>query len=276
VIRRTIQALFIITRICCTSTFAQDKAAHDRLLAARALYYTPVARGLKSFHCEARIDWKALLTRIGGTEIPDDNPVVKYLNAIHLSVEDQLNGKGALEWTETGVPPEGQEAGVRQMRDGFQTMMTGFFQTWNGYMNGSMVPLPDSKVTVTTAEAGVHLSGTSGSTRFDEDFDKNMLLTQALVVNPEIKVLATPTYVNTPEGLLISAVTSQINQPPSAPPAETTIRIQYAKVGAFQLPSNVILDTRNVGVFEVSFNSCQVSVSEVAPKPTAEKSGQIN
>jgi hypothetical protein len=94
--------------------------------------------------------------------------------------------------------------------------------------------------------------------------------------NPEIKVLATPTYVNTPERLVISVVTSQVNQPPSAPPAETTTRIQYAKVGAFQLPSNVILDTSNVGVFEVGFNSCQVSVSEGASKPTAEKSGQIN
>ena len=267
--------LFLIACICCTSIFAQDKAARDRLLAAHAQYYTPTASGLKSFHCEATIDWKAMLTRFSGTDIPDDNPFLKYLKTVHLSVADQLNGKGSMEWTETGVPPEGKEENAKQMRDGLQTAMAGFFQTWNAYMNGSMVPFPDSTVTVTTAGAGVHLSGAPGDSRIDEDFDKNMLLTQVLVISPEFRVLAIPTYVNTADGLVVSAVTSQINQPPSAPQTEVTFRMEYAKVDSFQMPSNVVLDIKNVGVIEVGFNACQVSVDEVARKPTAEKSDQI-
>jgi hypothetical protein len=91
-----------------------------------------------------------------------------------------------------------------------------------------------------------------------------------------MRVLATPSYVNTTDGLVISAVTSQINQPPSAPQTEVTFRMEYAKVDSFQIPSNVVLDLKNVGVFEVGFNACQVSVAEVGRKPTAEKSGQIN
>jgi hypothetical protein len=263
--------LFVITCFCSTSMLAQDKAASDRLFAAHAQYYTPTANGLKSFHCEATIDWKALLTRFSGAEILEDNPMLKYLQTVHLSVVDQLKGKGSMEWSDTGVPPEGKEERVKQMRDGLQIMMSGFFQSWNAYMNGSMVPFPDRSVEVTTTEAGIHLHGTSTNTKFDEDFDKDMLLIQVLVDTPEMKVVAVPTYVRTDDGLVVSAVASQVNQPPSAPPTEVTFHMEYAKVDSFQILSHVVYDIKNVGVIEVGLNTCQVSVTDSAQKPAAEK-----
>jgi hypothetical protein len=268
--------LFFVAFIICMPSLAQDKASRDRLLAAHAMYYTPTANGLRSFRCEAAIDWKAMLTRYTGNDIPDDNPFLKYLLAVHLSVADQLNGKGAMEWTDGSVQPEGKEENAKQMHDGLQTAMAGFFQTWNAFMNGSMVPLPDSTLTVTAAEAGVHLSGASASIKFDEDFDENMLLRRVQVAGPDLKVLAIPSYQRTTDGLIISAVTSQINQPPSAPQMEVTFRIAYTTVESFQIPSNIVIDTKNVGVIDISFNSCQVSVVETNRKPAAEKSGQIN
>ena len=264
--------LFIIASLCSTTTIAQDKAARDRLFTAHGQYYTPTANGLKSFQCEATIDWKAMLSRFGGTEIPADNPLLKYLQTVHLTVVDELKGTGSIEWSETGVPPEGKEQGVKQMRDGLQTMMGGFFQSWNAYMSGAMVPFPDDSTEVTTAEAGIHLHATSDNMNVDEDFDKIMLLTQAVVVTPELKVVAVPIYVRTDDGLIISAVTSQLHQPPSAPPVEVTFRVEYAKVGAFQIPSHIVYDVKNVGVIEVGFNSCQVSVVNSTQKPAAEKS----
>jgi hypothetical protein len=160
---------FVIICLGSTSIRAQDKTARGRLFAAHSLYYTPTTSGLKSFHCEATIDWKAMLIRFSGAEIPEDSPVLKYLRTVHLSVVDQLKGKGSMEWSDTGVPPEGKEEGMKQMRDGLQTMVSGFFQSWNAYMNGSMVPLPDSSVEVTIAEAGIHLHGAPGNVKFDED-----------------------------------------------------------------------------------------------------------
>jgi hypothetical protein len=185
---------FIIICLCGASTLAQDNTARDRLFAAHGPYYTPTASGLKSFQCDAAMDWKDILSRFGGTEIADDNPVLRYMQTIHLSVVDELKGQGSLEWSETGAPPEGKEAAVKQMREGFQQMIAGFFQTWNAYMNGSMVPLPDKTVEVTTTETGFHLHGTAAAATFDEDFDKNMLLTQALMGSTAMKVVAIPTY----------------------------------------------------------------------------------
>jgi hypothetical protein len=266
--------LFVLTYLCSTSIVAQDKAATDRLFAAHAQYYTPTASGLKSFRCEATIDWKALLSRFRGAEIPEDNPMLKYLQTVQLSVVDQLRGKASMEWSDTGTPPEGKEANVKQMRDGLQTMIGGFFQSWNGYMNGSMVPFPDKSVDVTTEGVRTHLHGASANVIFDEDYDENMLLTQAVVDTPEMKVVAIPTYVRTDDGLIVAAVASQVSQPPSAAPIEVTFRVEYAKVDSFQIPSHVVYDIKNVGVIEVGFSDCQVSVADSPQKPAAEKSNR--
>jgi hypothetical protein len=264
--------LLLIGFVSSTSALAQDSAARNRMFAAHAQYYTPTASGLKSFQCDATIDWKAMLGRFSGTEISDENPYLIYLQTVHLSVADELKGKGSMEWTSAGAPPAGKEEGAKQIRDGLQTMVAGFFQTWNQYMNGSMVPLPDSSVTVTTVGEGVHLSGTTNDTKIDEDFDKNMLLTQVLVVSPATRVLAMPSYVSTADGLLVTSVTSQVNQPPTAPQTQVVFRVEYAKVDSFQIPSQVVFEIKNVGVFEFNFNACQVSVAEQGKKPNVKKS----
>src|SRR5215469_2255281 len=78
--------VFVAVLLSCASMLAQEKTPRDRLFAGRAQYYTPTASGLKSFRCEATVDWKAMLTRFGGTEIPENSPILKYLQGVRLSV----------------------------------------------------------------------------------------------------------------------------------------------------------------------------------------------
>jgi len=268
---RKISCLLLSALACLVSTAlpAQDKESRDRLMAAHALYYTPTASGLKSFRCDGNIDWKSMLTRFGGTEISDDNPVLKFLQSVHLSITDDLKDSGALEWTSAGDPPKDKEAAINQIQEGLKTSVSGFFQSWNAYMNGTMVPLPDSTVNVTKSGEGVHLSSVAKESQFDEDFDKNMLLTQVLVVTANVKILATPTYASTPDGLLVSAVTSEVSQPPTAQPAEAIFRIEYAKVDTFQIPSRIVFDIKNTGVIAIGLSACQASVADWAKKPSS-------
>lgn len=263
---RKLACFAVVFVLCVSLSFAQDKEVRDRLAAAHGQYYTPTASGLKSFHCEASMDWKALLSRFTAKDIPDDNPALRFLNTIHLAVDDDLHGSGSLEWTYVTDPPDNLKAGVDQIRDGLKTSVSGFFQSWNAYMNGSMVPLPDKTVTVTKSGEGVHLNGTAKDMTIDEDFDKNMLLTQALVVTPNLKVLAIPTFTSSPDGLLISTVLNKVNQPPTAPETQATFRIEYAKVDAFQVPSHLVFDIKNTGLIEIGFNSCKVAVADWAKK----------
>jgi hypothetical protein len=133
-------------------------------------------------------------------------------------------------------------------------------------MNGSMVPLPDDTVTVTDSGEGVHLSGSSQGTSFDEDYDKNMLLTRVQVASPSLTVLALPTYASSDDGLLLSSVTSQVHQPPTAPAVEAIFRIEYAKVEAYQIPSHLIFDVKNTGLIEIGLSGCKVKVADWVKK----------
>lgn len=63
--------------------------------------------------------------RFSGTEISDDNPTLKYLQTIHLSVADDLKGQGSLGWTSPDDPPAGEDGPIKQIREGMQTAVGG-------------------------------------------------------------------------------------------------------------------------------------------------------
>jgi hypothetical protein len=258
---------FALNYLSCVLLSAQDKSVRDRYAQAHGQYYTPTTSGLKSFRCEATIDWKSMFARFSGNELTDDNPGLKYLRTVHLAVADELKGKGTLEWNSAGDPPASEVEPVEKMREGLQTAVAGFFQAWNVYLNGSMAPLPDNSVMISEMDEGIHMSASGKDLKVDEDFDKNMVLTQVQVVTPSLKVLALPTFSETPDGLILSTVISKIYQPPTAPESEATFHVEYAKVESFLIPSLVVLDIRNVGRIDLSLNACQVTVADWARKP---------
>ena len=45
-----------------------------------------------------------MLTHLSGVDIPDDNPALKFLQTVHLSVDDELRGNGSLGWTSNDAP----------------------------------------------------------------------------------------------------------------------------------------------------------------------------
>jgi hypothetical protein len=132
-------------------------------------------------------------------------------------------------------------------------------------MDSSMLRL-DNTVVVTKSGDGVHLSGTSKDMKLDEDFDKNMLLTQVAVETPGIKAAEMPNFTETEDGLILSGMVAKIHQPPSAPLIEMDYRIDYAKVDTFQIPSHVRLEKKNVGIVEFDLSNCKISVADWVKK----------
>jgi hypothetical protein len=248
--------------LCALSTQAQKNDATTRLINARPLYYTPTSAGLNSFKCNVSFNWKAFLNAFAKSPIADDNPVLIYLNTTKLSVSDDLNGKGQLIWADTTKPPDGFAAGGAQMQGGMRQMFDAYFQTWNAYMNGSMVPTPDKTVVVTPDGDGVQLRGLTPNETLIEKFDKNMLLTETHVANATIDELDHPVFTRTPDGLVLSSINSLSHQPPSAPAAKLDLSTTYAMVGKFQLPASVTFTVENVGTFLFNLTGCQVNTAK--------------
>jgi hypothetical protein len=138
-------------------------------------------------------------------------------------------------------------------------MMSGFFESWNAYMNGKMVPVPDASYAVVPSGQGAHMSRSANGESIAEDFDKDMLLVQALMESPGLRVLSKPTFTPTADGLVVTEVANQMNQPPSAPEPEVILfHIAYAQVDSYRIPSRVAIELKGTGLVEINLNACQV------------------
>ncbi len=231
----------------------------QRLAAAHALYYTPTTQGLRSFHCEADVAWKPFLETVSGATVKADDPALVYLQSVHLGVTDNLRGAGSLDWATAAAAPAGKQTAVAQIQSGLQQMVGGFFQTWNQYMNGSMIPTPDAETVVTASGEGFHIRGAGGGTVVDEEFSKEGLLTATKVDTKEQQVLAVPHFTSTPEGFLVDSVDSTIKQSAEAGPVQVNFSVQYAMADGFRLPSAIHLDIKNVLSMNVKVSACKVT-----------------
>ncbi len=231
--------------LCASPLVAQSAGPNpaESFLKARALYYTPVDNGLRSFHCDVRFDWKAFIQKATNEPVADDNARLQYLRSVQLTVEDDLHGAGALHWTAATPPPEDNEDAIAKVREGLQQIWAGFAQTWNGYVNGELVSL-DAKATVEHTAAGYHVAVRDGAKLAEEQYNNDMLLQTVHVSTPAQETTMTPTFTTSQQRLLVTGMRSMVRQPPSAPPSEVVMQVQYAPVGTFQIPSEL---TVNVG-----------------------------
>lgn len=219
----------------CGQTTPQPAAV---LAKARSLYYTPIDAGLKSFHCDVSFDWKDFIQKASNQPVAEDDARLKYLKTIQLSVDDELRGTGELHWNAPSPPPDSTEESVAKIRGGMQQIWSGFFQSWNGFITGDLLLL-DAKATVERTSDGYHVAVRTGPSLAEEVFDSNLLLKTVQVTTPTLESVLSPEFTPSPGGLLVTTIASSYKQPPSTVATEVKMSIVYARVGTYQLPSEL-------------------------------------
>jgi len=164
------------------------------------------------------------------------------------------------------MAPANLQSSSEQIRNGMVQMIRGFYQSWNQFVNGGMVPVPDSSTTVTAkADGGVHMHGTNKTTVFDEDFDKNMLLISAhvTITDPDpsksLDNTVYPTYEASTDGLRVNRVHNVLHQPPTAPAQDVSMAVTYMPVVAYQLPATLAVTLAGTGEFDFTFSNCSIN-----------------
>jgi hypothetical protein len=263
----TFRVAGIVSLLVCVAVPApaQKLSPEDRFAQARATYYIP--SGLASLRCDISIDWKNLLTHFGGKVVADDDPYLHYLNSARLSVTDDLKGETTLGWANIGSPPAGTEDAATKMRTGIEQIVRGFFQPWNAYMNGAMVPPMDNNVTVTKVGSGFRIHEVNTTGTLDEKYDSNLLLTEAHVISKYADAMAYPKFANTANGRVVSVIRTTY-QTPAAPLTDITMTIAYVPVDSFQIPSTLKANYQKAGDIRLDFSSCTVkTVTAKSEKP---------
>lgn len=225
---------------------------------ARALYYTPVDAGLEGFHCDVGFDWKDFLEKATHQAVADDDERLPYLRSIKLSVDDDLRGTGALNWAAPANAPENSEDSVAKIRSGMEQMWAGFFQSWNGFYTGEILSVADSRTSVERTARGFHVITRDGHGVAEEQFNDRLVMQSLHVATPTLDSVMTPTFADAPQGRLVTVLRSVDRQPPSAPASEVVMRLRYATVNGFQLPSELAIEVAGTATFDYHLNSCTV------------------
>lgn len=231
---------------------------------ARSLYYTPADKGLQGFTCDLAFDWKSFIQKATDAPVEDTSSRLAYLRSIKLSVTDDLQASGELQWTAPAVPPDADEASIGKIRGGLEQMWAGFFQSWNGLYDADVITLVDATTTVDRTPTGYHVFSREGGNVAEETFTPDFTLQSLHVSTPAMDTTLTPRFEKTAQGRLITNWTTVTKQPPTAPGTTVTTAVHYAPVNGFQIPSEVHVDIAGLASFEFHLSGCTVSLKAPA------------
>ena len=227
---------------------------------ARALYDTPADRGLASFRCDVMFDWKDFLTKATSAPVQDADERFLYLRSIHLTITDDLNGAGTLHWAAPTTAPAASEDSIAKLRGGLEALWSGFFQSWNGFATGEMVSSPGGNAIIERTAVGFIVTARDHGKLAEQRYSPALRLESLHVTTPSLDSAMTPTFSETPQGLVLASMQSVDRQPPSAPPVQVATAIQYASVNGFQLPSAVTIDVAGTARFAFQLSGCTVQL----------------
>jgi hypothetical protein len=246
----------LLTMLFCPAIASAQTAPAMAVRRARALYYTPVDRGLESLRCDVGFDWKQFMEKAANQAVPADDARLRYLESIQLSVEDNLHGTGELHWTAPGPPPDASEESVTRIRDGVQQLWSGFFESWNNFVTGDLVTL-DANAMVEATPSGYHVGVRTGSSLAEEQYDPALLLKSVHVTTPTLDSTMLPSFTSSAQGLLITTMRSSVRQPPTAEPTNVVMQVQYQPVQTFQVPSQLDVSV-GPAAFRFQLSHCTV------------------
>ena len=259
-LKSSLAAAFVTSLLLCAPALQAQE--HVSPLAAfreaRALYYTPVDRGLKGFDCDVSFDWKSFIEKATHAPVEASDERLTYLNGIRLTVSDDLNSTGELHWTAPTTPPDASESSINQIRTGMQQMWAGFFQSWNGFYTGDLVSVADNNTTVERTPTGYHVFTKAQGKVAEETYTGDFTLQTLHVSTPDMDSTLTPTFEKTPQGRLVTSMDSLVKQPPATPGTSVDMTVHYAPVNGFQLPSELVIDVAKTATFDFHLSGCTV------------------
>lgn len=220
-------------------SLSKDNAAF--VAKVNGLYYNYKALGLRKFKCRVQInDFDNVVETLQSKEQGND-PRYKALKDVRFFVTYGM--KDGLQFNYTGYKPTGDSAtdtSLVKMLENIHQIVDSFLKSWSAI---TLEPVIDTNKTTVT------VSQTPGGYEIDEKKDailSKSLLNSDLVVtevdgykadSPDMIAAIKPGFVQTPDGLLLSAINMDMAQT-----LTETITIDYQKIQKFQFPSKVELN----------------------------------
>ncbi len=228
---------------------------------AHQSYYNLANAGLSEFRCQVLPDWDATFKTLKADPFGRDQ-VLPILRKTHFELLVGPDGASTVSHQSELVPPNEDVAErVRKATGGTEKVLTGFLQTWSGFMV-KPTPLPDTESDYQFEDLGdkYRIKMKEASTDAVILMGRDFQIEEMTVVTPEFSGTVRPKFVRIKNQFILASYEGTYRAG-SGNPQELSVQIEYGDVGGFSLPSKVTATVRlpsGAVAVPLTFANCQV------------------
>jgi hypothetical protein len=218
----------------------QPKDKEAILEKARASYYSLKKAGFTGVSCNLVPNWKMVFVSVGVTDPDKLNDILGRLSKVRFALAVSAEGKAAVKHNEAQADTEEQAAGFRQLLDGQEQTVTGFFETWSAFVISPAFPDAKDKYGLSQEKDQYVLSYTERSgTDIRTAMDRDYKIQSLRVVTREFDSEILPKFATVAGAYLLSGYDATYVEPNQASKTDLHVSIENQSVEGFQFPRKV-------------------------------------
>lgn len=218
---------------------AQQTASNEQILRqAKEAYYSLKSHGLAQFSCVVQPDWDSLYKNIK-TDAAGREQLLPILRSTHFRVLVGSDGASTVSHeTDVAPPDEAIAQRVRQSVDGMEQILTGFFQTWSGFMVKSIFPDPDGQYQLEDQGDKYELTYGEGSVHVVIVMSHELAIESMRVAMPKLDATLRPEWSASRDGFLLKSYQASYRNG-TGEPVQLSVVVEYENVEDLELPKTV-------------------------------------
>jgi hypothetical protein len=232
------------------------------LTQAHNSYYNLRNEGMQSFQCSMIPNWGALL-ETQRKENPDAaDRAIKLLGNLHFAAAVGDDNKIKITHNELTDQTDQTKAALKQIYDGMEQMVSGFFDTWALFTLASPFPEAISEYQLTDANSQYHLNYHDGDAQVATMMGSDFAISSIHVNTAQYRSTLEPLFTRSPKGFLLSAYQADYEDNNPAEATKLKILIGYQDVQGLQILQSLDLSGSYGGspfAVQLSFTDCQAA-----------------
>jgi hypothetical protein len=198
-------------------------------------YYGVRKYGLMEFQARVTPTWEVAVKGI------ESNPeALKLLRGLRFTMSFGADDKVKLNHEATMPAPNATvETGFKQLFDGVEQMVSGFFATWDLFMLTSPFPQPDAEYELKDLGSTYLLTYKEADADIAFTMTKDFSITEFKVVTPEFSSLILPKFTKTAGGYVLIGYSATYEPAKGPGKVALDLQIDYEDVSGLKLPHRI-------------------------------------
>jgi hypothetical protein len=244
----------------CASGVCQSTASDESLLTqTRALYDAPFTRGLVSFDCAVKFDWKQHFIDLLGTVPPTAVPVIEKLQTIEHRVF--VDRSGATVSAIPKAPDLSTIAHASELEQGYTMIVAGGLNTWLPFSTNVILPIPPTKYNFQKTGSGFTVTMSGDNVEATILLDSAMHMTSISSQLPHL-IRSTTEFSDGPDGYLLKTL-KMSTAPETNTTAQNTFAYTFQDIQGVQLPASISVTTAIPESWRFSLSDCKATIGKV-------------